>query len=109
MTVSSTQDEMPGYNQAYLPRELVIFYGKRSNTCKSQIQQPGRLKTVDNLSKEEVNAPWHVKTIISKEEELDEILQQKHTKIAVISETKIKLHGTKDTRNYSTTQSGVKI
>jgi Fe-S cluster assembly iron-binding protein IscA len=50
-----------------------------------------------------------MKGIISKEEELDEVLQQRHTKITVISETTKKLHGTKDTRNYSTTKSGVKI
>jgi hypothetical protein len=73
------------------------------NICKSQIQQPGTLETVANKSKEEVNAAWHVKGIISKEEELDEVLKQTHTKIAVIGETKKKLHGTKDTRNYSTT------
>ena len=49
------------------------------------------------------------KGIISKEEELDEVLQQRHTKIAVISDTKKKLHGTKDTGNYSTTYSEVTI
>ena len=93
-----------------LPAErLGISYGESLNTCKSQIQQRGRLnKTVDNKSKEEVNAACHVKGIISKEEELDEVLQQRHTKIVVISETKKKLHATKDTRNYSTTYSGVK-
>jgi hypothetical protein len=58
-----------------LPAERrVISYGESLNTCKSQIQQPGRLKTVDNKSKEEVNAAWHVKGIISKEEELDDAL-----------------------------------
>jgi len=39
-----------------------------------------------------------VKGIIDKDEELDEVLKQRHIKISVISETKKKLHGTKDTR-----------
>jgi len=120
MAVSSTQDEMPGYNQAVWRRKgsnpatrltcretSNLLWGKL-NTCKSQILQPGRPKIVDNKSKEEVNATWHVKGLIGKEEELDEVLQQRH-KTAVISETKKKLQRTKDTRNYSTTYSGFKI
>jgi len=84
MTVSSTQDEMPGYNQAVNPttrltcRETSNLLWGKLNTCKSQIQQPGRPKTVDNKSKEEVNAALHVKGIIEKEEELDEVLRQRH-------------------------------
>jgi hypothetical protein len=58
------------------------------NNCRSQIQQPGWSKTVDNKSKEEAYITWNVRGIIDKEEELDEILQQRHAKIAVISENK---------------------
>lgn len=78
------------------------------NTCKLQIQQPARFKTVDNKSKEEIYAAWNVRGITDKEAELNEVLQHRHIKIAVISETKKKLHGNKDTMNYSITYSGVK-
>jgi hypothetical protein len=45
--------------------------------------------------------------IIDKEEELDEVLKQKNTKISVLSETK-KIQVTKYTRNYSVIYIGVK-
>jgi hypothetical protein len=73
------------------------------NTCKLEIQQPVRYKTVDNKSKEEIYAAWNVRGIIDKEVELNEVLRYRHIKIAVISETKRKLQGNKDTRNCSIT------
>lgn len=75
------------------------------NTCKSQIQQLGRSKTVKNRNKEEVYATWTVRGIIGKEEELKYYNTGINT--AVITETKKKLQGTKDTRNYSIIYSGV--
>jgi hypothetical protein len=52
-------------------------------------------------------AAWNVRGITYKEE-LDDILQWNNIKIAVITETKKKLKGTKNTENYSTIYSGVK-
>jgi len=49
-----------------------------------------------------------MKGITDKTVELNEVLQKRRIKIAVISETKNKLQGTEDTRNYSITYSGVK-
>jgi hypothetical protein len=46
--------------------------------------------------------------IIDEEEELDELLKETDITITFISETKRKLQGTKDTRNYSIIYSGVK-
>lgn len=43
-----------------------------------------------------------------KEVELDEVLQQRHTKITVFNETKKKLQLTKDTKSCSIMYSGVK-
>jgi hypothetical protein len=57
---------------------------------------------------EEVYATWNVRGILYKEEELDYKLQQNYVKIAVITESKKKLQGTKYTKNYSVIYSGVK-
>jgi ribosomal protein L34E len=48
-----------------------------------------------------------VRGIKGKAVELNKLLQKRHIKIAVINETKKKLQGIKDTRNYSITYSEV--
>jgi hypothetical protein len=74
--------------------------------CKSQIQQLGRSKIVDNRSKEEVCATWSVRELIGEEEVLK--YYNAGIKIAAIKETKKKLQGTNDTRNLSIIYSRVK-
>jgi hypothetical protein len=44
----------------------VNSYGEILNTCKSKVQQPGRSKTVDSISKEEVYIAWNVRGVIKK-------------------------------------------
>jgi hypothetical protein len=41
------------------------------------MQQPGRTKTLDSINKEDVHTAFIVRGIIGKEEELDEVLQQR--------------------------------
>jgi len=62
------------------------------NICECQIQRPGRAKTVDSVNKEDVHTALIVRGIIGKEEELNEVLQQKHIKISAFSEAKKKFH-----------------
>jgi hypothetical protein len=57
---------------------------------------------------EDAYATWNVRGISYKEEQLDYELQRNNVKIAVITESKIKLQETKDTKNYSVIYSGVK-
>jgi exonuclease III len=45
-------------------------------------------------------ATWNVQGIAHKEEQLDDILAKKGISVAVISETKKKLQGTRETRNF---------
>jgi hypothetical protein len=81
-----------------LPVErILISHGEILNMCKSEIQQLGRSETVDNRRKEEVHATWTARELIGKEEVLN--YYNTSIKIAIISETKKKLQGTKDTKN----------
>ena len=52
-------------------------------------------------------ATWNVQGISHKEDQLDDILAKKGISIAVISETKKKLKGSKETQNYLQFYSGV--
>jgi hypothetical protein len=63
-----------------------MCHGEVSNTFKSEVQQPGRITTVDYKSKERVYISWNVRGITDKEEELDELLKERHIKITCISE-----------------------
>jgi hypothetical protein len=45
-------------------------------------------------------ATWIVQDIAHKEQQLDDILAKKGISVAVISETKKKLQGTRETRNF---------
>jgi len=46
-------------------------------------------------------ATWNISGLGEKEEELDKILNENNIKIAVITESKNKLQGTKETENYT--------
>lgn len=50
---------------------------------------------------------WNVQGIAHKEEQLDDILAKKGISVAIISESKKKLQGTKETQNYIQFYSGV--
>jgi hypothetical protein len=60
-------------------KNIVIPYGDILNICKCQIQELGRAETVHSINKEDFLAALIVREIIGKEEELDEVLQQRHT------------------------------
>jgi hypothetical protein len=53
-------------------------------------------------------ATWNVQGIAYKEEQLDDTLAKKGISVAVISETKKKLQGTRETRNFLQFYCGVK-
>jgi hypothetical protein len=65
----------------------VISHKEVLNTCKFQIQEPGRSKTVDN----KIYAAWNVRGVTDKAVELNEVLQRRDINIAVINETKKKI------------------
>jgi len=52
-------------------------------------------------------ATWIIRGLGEKEEELDEILNENNIKISVITESKKKLQGTKETEHYTVIYSGV--
>ena len=52
-------------------------------------------------------ATWNIRGLGEKEEELDKILNENNIKIAVITESKKKLQGTKETEHYTVIYSGV--
>mgnify|MGYP002224294368 CR=1 FL=1 len=79
-------------------------------TGKSQNKKPSG-SSVDDKARNMVSrfkyATWNIRGLGEKEEELDKILNENNIKIAVISETKKKLQGTKETQNYIMIYSGV--
>ena len=52
-------------------------------------------------------ATWNIRGLGEKEEELDKILNENNIKISVITESKKKLQGTKETEHYMVIYSGV--
>ena len=52
-------------------------------------------------------ATWNIRGLGEKEEELDKILNKNNIKISVITESKKKLQGTKETEHYIFIYSGV--
>ena len=52
-------------------------------------------------------ATWNIRGLGEKEAELDKILNENNIKISVITESKKKLQGTKETENYTVIYSGV--
>ena len=52
-------------------------------------------------------ATWNIRGLGEKEEELDKILNKNNIKISVITESKKKVQGTKETEHYTVIYSGV--
>jgi len=52
-------------------------------------------------------APWNIRGLGEKEEELDKILNENNIKISVITETKKKSQETKESEHYTVIYSGV--
>lgn len=73
-----------------------------------EIRQPRREKDKRLGIKDKLNiVTWNVRGLGMKEMELQKILKEKHTHIAVITETKKKLKGTKELNDYTMIYSGV--
>ena len=51
-------------------------------------------------------ATWNIRGLGEKEEELDRILNENNIKLSVITESKKKLQGTKETEHYKVIYSG---
>ena len=116
-------EEMPSLNMpvqrlkvAILPLDLpcsgpVTHSGEILTTGKSHRKKLDRLSFSDNMDMEKVSrfkyATWNSRGLGEKEEELDKILNENNIKVLVITESKKKLQGTKDTEHYTVIYSGV--
>jgi len=94
---------------AILPLDLpcsgpINHSGEILNTGKSYGKKLDRFSLNDNTDVEKVSrfkyATWNIRGIGEKEEELDKILNENNIKISVITESKKKLQGTKETDGY---------
>jgi hypothetical protein len=86
-------------------RRLVTYH--RENTLLTNLKTQPDGSLLNNIQKKVVYATWNMEGITYKEEELHEILQTNNIKKAVIRETKNKLKGTWNTKNYIFMNSGV--
>jgi len=116
-------EEMPSLNMTVqrlkvviLPLDLpcsgpVTHSGEILTTGKSHGKKPDRFSLNDNMDVEKVlwckYAIWNIRGLGEKEEELDKILSENNIKISVITESKKKLQGTKETGHYTVIYSGV--
>jgi len=82
-----------------------------STTGKSHRKKPDRFSLNDDTDVKKVlqfkYATWNIRGLGEKEEELDKILNKNNIKISVITESKKKLQGTKETEHYTVIYSGV--
>src|SRR5215469_2724703 len=101
---------------ATLPLDLpcsgpVTHSGEISTTGKSHGKKPDRVSLNDDMDVKKVlrfkYATWNIRGLGEKEEELDKILNENNIKILVITESKKKLKGTKETERYTVIYSGV--
>jgi len=115
--------EMPSLNMpvqrlkvAILPLDLpcsgpVTHSGEILTTGKSQRKKPDRFSLNDDTDVKKVSrfkyATWNIRGLGEKEEELDKILNENNIKISVITESKKKLQGMKETEHYTVIYSGV--
>jgi len=78
-----------------------------STTGKSHGKKPDRFSLNDDTDAKKVlrfkYATWNIRGLGEKEEELDKILNKNNIKIAVITESKKKLQGTKENEHYTDT------
>jgi len=116
-------EEMPSLNTpvqrltvAILPLDLpcsapVTHSGEILTTGKSHGKKPDRFSLNDDMDVKKVlrfkYATWNIRGLGEKEEELDKILNENNIKISVITESKKKLQGTKETEHYTVIYSGV--
>jgi len=103
-------------NVAILPLDLscsgsVTHSGEILTTGKSHGKKPDRISINDNMDVEKVSrfkyATWNIRGLGDKEEELDKKLNENNIKISVITESKKKLQGTKETEHSKVIYSGV--
>jgi hypothetical protein len=101
---------------AILPLDLrcsgpVTYLGEILTTGKSHGRKPDRFSLHDDTDVKKVSqfkyATWNIRGLGEKEEELDKILNKNSIKISVITESKRKLHRTKETEHYTVIYSGV--
>jgi hypothetical protein len=101
---------------AILPLHLpcsgpVTHSGEILTTGKSHGKKSYRFSLNDDMDVEKVSrfkyATWNIRGLGEKEEELDRILNENKIKISIITESKKKLQGTKDTEHYTVIYSGV--
>ena len=85
----------------------VIHSGEISTTGKSHGKKPDRFSLNDDKLLRFKYATWNIRGLGEKEEELDKILNGNNIKIPVITESKNKLQGTKETEHYAVIYSGV--
>ena len=95
---------------ATLPLDLpcsgpVTHSGEILTTGKSHGKNPDRFSLNDNMDVKKVSrfkyATWNIRGLGEKEEELDTILNENNIKISVITESKKKLQGTRETEHYT--------
>ena len=116
-------EEMPSHNMpvqglkvATLPLDLpcsgpVTHSGEILTTGKSHGKKPDKFFLNDDTDVKKVlrfkYATWNIRGLGEKEEELDKILNENNIKLSVITESKKKLQGTKETEHYTVIYSGV--
>jgi len=116
-------EEMPSLNTpvqrlkvAMLPLDLpcsgpVTHSGEILTTGKSHRKKPDRFSLNYDTDVKKVSrfkyATWNIRGLGEKEEELNKILNKNNIKISVITESKKKLQGTKETEHYTVIYSGV--
>jgi hypothetical protein len=73
----------------------------RNSQTDLKVKEPGKLKGTRWKKENIFNfATLNVRSIHNQDDQLDDNLNKKNIQIAVIPETKRKLHGTKGTKNY---------
>ena len=108
-------EEIPSLNTpvqrlkvAILPLDLpcsgpVTHSGEILTTGKSHGKKPDRFSLNDDTDVKKLSrfkyATWNTRRLEEKEEELDKILKENNIKISVITESKKKLQGTKETEH----------
>ena len=112
----SLNKPVQGLKVATLPLDLpcsgpVTHSGEILTTGKSHEKKPDRFSLNDETDRKKVTrfkyATWNIRGLGEKEEELDKTLNDNNIKISVITESKKKLQGTKETENYTVIYSGV--
>jgi len=110
-------EEMPSLNMlvqrlevAILPLDLpcsgpITHSGEILTTGKSHGKKLDRFSLDDDTDVKKVSqfkyVTWNIRGLGEKEEELDKILNENNIKISVITESKKKLQGTRETEHYT--------